>query len=63
MKKILIIFVIFVLSITLISCDTDDKYYEIISMPRDVEYGLLTSTAYTEKGHWWKYLPRSEQLW
>ena len=50
MKKILILFVIFLLLITLISCDTDSKYYEIISMPRDVEYGLLTSTAYTEKG-------------
>ena len=49
MKKFLMIITLVLLLLSLSSCD-DAKYFEIIAMPRDVEYATMTGTSYTAKG-------------
>ncbi len=55
-KKILIIIIVIFSAFTFSSCKADERnYYKIIEIPRDIEYGILTSDSYVEEGKFYHF--------
>ena len=54
MKKIMIVFVFLLLILSLTSCD-DSKHFEVVAMPRDIEYAMFTGHSYVEGGKVYLY--------
>ena len=55
-KKILIIIIVIFSTFTFSSCKADEEnYYKIIEIPRDIEYGILTSDSYVAEGKFYHF--------
>ena len=55
-KKILIIIIVIFSTFTFSSCKADEEnYYKIIDIPRDIEYGILTSDSYVAEGKFYHF--------